>query len=275
MCDFNIDLLQIDNDTDTGNFFDILSAQGFRPLILQPTRVTSHSATLIDNIFTNDFTVRSKGGNITAAISDHFSQFASFDLTCHNNDIDLPKFGRSYKKIHNEEFQEEITRIDWSPLFKNKSVSIQVRLFLDKINDILDVMAPIRKLTNREQKLKVNPWITSGLLKSMRDRDKLYKQFTKEPDQVKKNDIFTIFKKKRNLIITLLRRSKSNYYASFFNEHKRNAKKTWEGIRNIINISKKNNTFPTKLIYNNATITDKDKMAEAYNNFFCQYRQQN
>ena len=42
---------------------------------------------------------------------------------------------------------------------------------------------------------------------------------------------------------------------------------TWEGIRNIINISKKNNAFPTKLIYNNATFTSKDKMAEAYNNF--------
>ena len=268
MGDFNIDLLQIDNDTDTGNFFDILSAQGFRPLILQPSRVTRRSATLIDNIFTNDMTVRSKGGNITAAISDHFSQFSTFDLACHNNVLDLPKYGRSYRNFHNEEFQEEINRIDWTPLFNNRSVNAQVRIFLDKIDDILNVMAPIRKLTKREQKLKVNPWITSGLLKSMRDRDKLYKQFTKETDQVKKNDIFTIFKKKRNLIITLLRRSKSNYYASFFNEHKRNAKMTWEGIRNIINISKKNNTFPTKLIYNNATFTSKDKMAEAYNNFF-------
>ena len=92
-------------------------------------------------------------------------------------------------------------------MFQNQSVDVKIRLFLDKINDILNVMAPIRKLTKREQKLKINPWITSGLLKSMRDRDKLYKQFTKESDQVKKNDIFSIFKKKRNLIITLLRRS--------------------------------------------------------------------
>ena len=32
MGDFNIDLLQIDNDNNSCNFFDILSAQGFRPL---------------------------------------------------------------------------------------------------------------------------------------------------------------------------------------------------------------------------------------------------
>ena len=268
MGDFNIDLLQIDNDNDSCNFFDILSAQGFRPLILQPSRVTSHSATLIDNIFTNDMAIRSKGGNITASISDHFSQFSSFDLNCQNSDKDLPKFGRSFKNFHNEEFQEEINRIDWSSLFQNQSVNVQIRLFLDKVNDILNVMAPIRKLTKREQKLKINPWITTGLLKSMRDRDKLYKQFTKESDQVKKNDIFSIFKKKRNLIIALLRRSKSNYYASFFNEHKNNAKKTWEGIRTIVKVSKKNHISPTKLVYNNTTFTEKDKMAEAYNNFF-------
>ena len=33
------------------------------------------------------------------------------------------------------------------------------------------------------------------------------------------------------MITSLLRRSKANYYASFFDEHNNNAKKTWEGIR--------------------------------------------
>ena len=239
MGDFNIDLLQTDNDDLSGTFFDTLSSFGFRPLILQPTRVTSHSATLIDNIFTNDMSISSKGGNLTTSISDHFPQFSVFDISAQLKQKDHPKFGRSYKNFHHEEFQEELNRIDWNTSFKNKNVNEQVNLLLDKTNDILNVMAPIRKLSKRENNLKQNPWITRGLLKSMRNRDKIYKQFTKETDPVKKHIFFTNYKQKRNLIISLIRRSKATYFASFFEEHKNNAKKTWEGIRDIVNISKK------------------------------------
>ena len=45
MGDFNINFVQIDNDTDIDNFCYILSAQGFRPLIRQSSRV--HSLTII------------------------------------------------------------------------------------------------------------------------------------------------------------------------------------------------------------------------------------
>ena len=51
MGDFNIDLLKYDSENSSSDFYDLLSSHGFRPLIMQPTRVTSHSATLI---FIND-----------------------------------------------------------------------------------------------------------------------------------------------------------------------------------------------------------------------------
>ena len=88
--------------------------------------------------------------------------------------------------------------------------------------------------------MKQNPWITRGILNSMRNRDKLYREFVKERDITKKNDLYTAYKILRNQIITLIRRSRNSYYASYFEEHKTNAKKTWEGIRKVINVSKKN-----------------------------------
>ena len=45
------------------------------PHILHPTRVTDHSVTIIDNIFTNITEFNSKSGNILCEISDHFPQF--------------------------------------------------------------------------------------------------------------------------------------------------------------------------------------------------------
>ena len=59
--DYNVDLLQVGTHSDTCDFYDLLSANGFKPLIMQPTRVTSKTATLIDNIFVNDIETRSTG----------------------------------------------------------------------------------------------------------------------------------------------------------------------------------------------------------------------
>ena len=46
MGDFNVDLIKYASETNTGDFYDLLCPHSFRPLILQPTRVTSKTATL-------------------------------------------------------------------------------------------------------------------------------------------------------------------------------------------------------------------------------------
>ena len=53
----------------------VLASNLFIPLILQPTRITSHSNTLIDNILSNVIVPDLILGNVTATISDHLPQF--------------------------------------------------------------------------------------------------------------------------------------------------------------------------------------------------------
>ena len=54
--DFNIDLLNFDTFSPCANFVDLLLSYNILPTINKPTRVTSHSATLIDNILvSSDF----------------------------------------------------------------------------------------------------------------------------------------------------------------------------------------------------------------------------
>ena len=48
--DFNVNLLNYDNHNPT-EVLDFLASNSFVPYILQPTRLTSHSKRLIDNIF--------------------------------------------------------------------------------------------------------------------------------------------------------------------------------------------------------------------------------
>ena len=54
MGDFNLDLLQYNHHTPTQEFIDTLFSLAFIPFISNPTRLTSFSATLIDNTFTNN-----------------------------------------------------------------------------------------------------------------------------------------------------------------------------------------------------------------------------
>ena len=54
MGDYNINLLNYETDELTANFVDIVYSYAFVPLINRPTRVSKYSATLIDNILTNN-----------------------------------------------------------------------------------------------------------------------------------------------------------------------------------------------------------------------------
>ena len=81
--DFNINLMKCD-DEPVNSFLDILGSNLLLPQILLPTRITNHSKTLIDNIFSGPTTSASISGNLCYSISDHLPQFCIFpelDLT--------------------------------------------------------------------------------------------------------------------------------------------------------------------------------------------------
>ena len=67
--DFNVNLLNYNEHNQTNEFLDSLASNSFIPLILQPTRITSHSNTLIDNIILNFIDPDIRSGNLTATIS--------------------------------------------------------------------------------------------------------------------------------------------------------------------------------------------------------------
>ena len=85
--DLNIDLLKIDTAHLDQHFFNLLCCYGFLPHILHPTRVTETTATIIDNIFSNNIHDEMSSGNILLTLSEHFSQF----LSVNREKIDIKK----------------------------------------------------------------------------------------------------------------------------------------------------------------------------------------
>ena len=69
--DYNIDLLKIQRIAHFNEFFEDLISSGFFPKITLQTRIAGQSASLIDNIFSNNIDEREKSGILLNHISDH------------------------------------------------------------------------------------------------------------------------------------------------------------------------------------------------------------
>ena len=206
--------------------------------------------------------------DITSSISDHFLQFCVTDLFQTPKAKKRSKFARDIRNLYKREFGEELANINWSNIIEEiPDVDLCYSNFYKKIENILDFMALYRKMTKKEVKLEQMPWITRGILVSMRVRDTLYKSWSSEKDLQYKSQILTLYKRYRNIIVNLLRKSKGNYYSYFFLQNQSTVRKTWDGVRNL-NVSKRKNTSPTKLIYKNEERFTNIDMAESLNDFF-------
>ena len=76
MGDFNINLLNYNNDKDTTTFLDTMFSNSFSPFITLPTRVGKTSETLIDNIFYNkQLNNHMTAGNLCFVITGYLIQF--------------------------------------------------------------------------------------------------------------------------------------------------------------------------------------------------------
>ena len=78
--DFNIDLIQSDHDKNTSDFLNIMFSSCYKPLVTKPTRITSHNATIIDNIFVNMNSNINASGLIYKDIPDHLPIFAILNV---------------------------------------------------------------------------------------------------------------------------------------------------------------------------------------------------
>ena len=118
-------------------------------------------------------------------------------------------------------------------------------------------------------KFKFKPWITLGLQKSISVKKKLLKNFINKKDPILKEEIHTNYKKYRNLLPTLMKKSKQAYYDKYFEKNWNNIKNTWKGIKSLISLKTKASSVPTVLSRENGdTITNPYDIANTFNNYF-------
>ena len=75
MGDFNVNLINCNDDKNINNFLDTMLSLSFLPFITNPTRITRNTKTLIDNIFYNKPLNDIMSGNLSSIISDYLIEF--------------------------------------------------------------------------------------------------------------------------------------------------------------------------------------------------------
>ena len=134
-------------------------------------------------------------------------------------------------------------------------------MYLDKINMLIDTSTPLVKL-----KFKYKPQITLGLQKSISVNNKLLTNFITKKDPILKEEFHT---KYRNLLSTLMVKSKQAYYDKYFERNQNNIKNTQKGIKSHISLKPVAPSVPTVLsLKNGGYITNPYDIANTFNNYF-------
>ena len=120
MGDYTINIMNYETHSLTGEFVDVMSSIAFMPLITRPTRVTATSATLIDNIFTNNLkNFRDYFQDILATdISDHYPVFY-INRVNKLSEVEMFVENRIYNDKNKQAFFSVLQNIDWSELYNS------------------------------------------------------------------------------------------------------------------------------------------------------------
>ena len=152
-------------------------------------------------------------------------------------------------------------------------ISADINLNYGIINDEIlranNKHMPCKLVKFNKYKHKKSSWITQGLFKSIRYRDKLYKQMRlSNPSSPHYKKLSTNLKTYNLILKKSIISAKQICYESCFNRYGNDIRSTWKTINEILTKSQTKNKFPTIFQDNGSTISDKVHTANTFNVFF-------
>ena len=164
--DTNISLLNHSTHTETANYIDLLYSNAFIPLINRPTRITNHSASLIDHIFTNNLRhdILKHQGILVTDITDHYPIFHIVQLP--NKSINKEEYynRRRMSDKNFTKFQTLILNHDWSSVTNSNNCADAFSDFYNVMKNSFDEAFPISKV-KRTYRNRL-PWLSDSLKKN-------------------------------------------------------------------------------------------------------------
>ena len=240
-------------------YLNLIQSEGFSQLIFEATRITENSQSCIDHIFTNISTSCSSG-SLAVEIADHLPVFIILYDPKFSPFPDYFEF-RDFRDFEKENFKNDLRRENWDSIYKCNEVNESYSRFLHIFNKVSNIHAPLKKANIKHKAYK--PWITSGLMNSMKVRDKLYKKWL-----ITRNYVFlNKYKLYRNKIANINKIYRDRFYNDILSKLD-NTKKMWDNINLLIN-KKRPSSHIEKLLMDNKQYEQPLSISNCLNNFFC------
>ena len=267
--DNNLDLLKFENFEPANKLINSLSEHGFIPVISIPTRITSHSATLIDHIFINSGATVTKSGVICEDMSDHLATFVKILIDPNkaskmSERVDSMNNHRPINEENLINFKNDMSNVNWEFLNHIDSADEKFTHFENKFHEIYENNFPKKSPKKRKRKSD-KPWILPWLQGACDRKNKFYKEYVKHPTINNKIKYLKI----KKFVAKHIKIAKQKYYKNYFLQYCNDGRKKWQMINNLLNRNPKSNIGITKIINEDKSLTNSKDIAQTFNNFFC------
>ena len=175
MGDFNINLLNVATHQKTYDFIDNVIAQGFIPYITKPTRITSTTATLIDHLYSKHTHTEYDSRIIITDMTDHFGIFHLIYGTPTVHNIKY-KQTRQLNEYNILKFRNLLAKADYTSVLSAIDPNEAYNNFMQIYKSLFEISCPVKTTKINKKYIKREPWITSGLLVSSINKEKLLRR---------------------------------------------------------------------------------------------------
>ena len=274
--DTNINLLKLNEREIFSDFYDMLTSCSFFPKITLPTRFTKNNATLLDNFFCklSPTTMEASAGILMEKFSDHQPYFMSLNtFTKAKPPIKYVKY-RKQNEENMEQLKYEISGAEITKIIDKdkhaspeKNYNVMESVILQAVNNHI----PIKTVKFSKHKHKKSDWITNGIVRSIKFRDKMYVRLKKtDPSTDLYNTLKTNLCTYNCILKKSIRNAKKIYYEKCFEKYKGDARKTWSVIRDILSKQKNKKSFPEYFTVDGINISNSIDIANGFNKYFTQ-----
>lgn len=236
--DVNIDILSEGISAPASQYLALTAYHGLLPAHCFITR--DASGTCLDHVL-----LRTRFPSVTivakSTVTDHKSVMFSLKSRQSRTYAVLTR-----TVIDQDGLSQDISKINFEPIYETNDCDFAVGYVINELKSALSINSKTTILPRRKRIIK--PWITQGLLRCMRNRDKLHKKSKSFPDNL---ILKTTYIRYRNFCSSILRRVKRNYERDLVQKAGKNSKKLWDTVKNITNTAK-NVNYPKELL----TISD-------------------
>ena len=231
--DFNINLLN--SSRVTTDLINLFHGNNMLSLINKPTRLTTSTATIIDQIWSNDYSNLIQSGILCMSISDHFPVFSVFSLKNSNPNSKkiITHSFREYNNLNIDNFRNDLENAVWDLVVCSDDIDVSYNNFELLFVSMFKVRFPLITKKLKTKHLS-KPYITPEILNLMKERDKLQKKFSKKPI-----NFGTAFRALRNQVNNKIKQSKREYYTNKLNNSSGNVKETWKVINEVLGRKKR------------------------------------